>query len=116
MYLEIKKGKKDIKALDFQQHIGGMNDLKKITIQATKRCGQLSSNETLCADIWFRVLKTAEEANVEGVDYCGPVKTIHKGFLLANMGKSTKEWPGGAHFVMNITLIVPDYIPLISIR
>ena len=33
------------------------------------------------ADIWFSGVKTAEEAMAEGVDYCRPEKTSHKGFV-----------------------------------
>ena len=40
------------------------------------------SNDTYFSDSWFRGVKTAEEAMAEGVDYCGPVKTTHKGFCL----------------------------------
>ena len=29
------------------------------------------------------------------VNYCGPVKTIYKGFILAMLEKLMKDWPGG---------------------
>ena len=44
-------------------------------MKATKLCGKLSSNDTLFDFIWFSGVKTVEEENKEGVDYCGPVKT-----------------------------------------
>ena len=36
---------------------------------ATKRCGDLASNYTYFADIWFSEVKTAEEAMDLGVNY-----------------------------------------------
>ena len=52
---------------------------------ATKGCDQLTSNDTYFSDSWFSGVKTAEKAMAEGVDYCGPVKTNHKGFCLATL-------------------------------
>ena len=52
---------------------------------ATKGCGQLTSNFTYFADIWFSSVETAEEMAAAGVDYYGPVKTSHKGFCLATL-------------------------------
>ena len=57
----------------------------KRTLKDNKRCGQLSSNETLFDDIWFNRMKSAEEANAEAVDYCGPVKTSHNVFCPAKL-------------------------------
>ena len=59
----------------------------KIIMMSTKWCGQLASNDNYFADSWFSGVKTAEEAMAEGVDYCGPVKTIHKGFCLVTLEK-----------------------------
>ena len=53
-----------------------------ITVRVAKGCGQLSSNYTFFADIWFSRNKISEEANSEGVNYFGPVKTSHNGFCL----------------------------------
>ena len=50
-------------------------------MKATKGCGQLSSNDTFFGDIWFRVVKTVEEENTEGVDSFGPVKKIFVKFI-----------------------------------
>ena len=52
-----------MKASDFRQQIGGMADLMKRNTNDTKGCGQLSSNDTLFDDSWFRSMKTAEEEN-----------------------------------------------------
>ena len=71
-----------MKTSGFQQQIVGAASCMTIIMKYTKGCGQLSSNYTFFADIWFSGLKTAEEENSEGVDYCGPVKTIHKVFFL----------------------------------
>ena len=56
--------------------------MKRLMID-TKSCGQLTSNDTYVADIWFSVGKINDEAMSDGVDYCGPVKMSHKGFCLA---------------------------------
>ena len=47
---------------------------------ATKGCCQLTSNETYFADSWFIGVKTVDEAMDQGVNYCGHVKSSHKGF------------------------------------
>ena len=52
---------------------------------ANKGCGQLKSNDTYFADIWFSSVKMDEEAISAGVNYCGPVKKIHKGSCLATL-------------------------------
>ena len=54
--------------------------------------------------------------NTEGVDFCGPVNTSHKGFFLAMLEKSMKDFPKGYHIVMKITPRVPGDIPLMAIR
>ena len=46
-------------------------------------------------------MKTAEEANIERVYYCGPVKTSQKLFLLTTLENLMKYWPVGSHTVMN---------------
>ena len=50
-----------------------------------------------------------------GVDYCGPVKTSHKGCCLATLEKLTKYWPGGSYLVLKITPIFSCVIPLMAI-
>ena len=60
--------------------------MKKIAI-STKGCVQLISNDTCFADSWLCYVKNAEEMVAVGVDYCGPVKTSHKGFCLATLEK-----------------------------
>ena len=37
---------------------------------------------TFFAGIWLSGVKKVDEAIAEGVDNCGPVKTIHKGFCI----------------------------------
>ena len=63
---------------DFQRDIIDTDVCMKITMKATKGCVQLSSNEQLFADIWFKGIKTDEEENADRVDYCGPVETSNK--------------------------------------
>ena len=52
----------------------------------------------------------------EGIHYCGTAKKNHKGFFLAMLEKSMKEWPGGSNLVMKSTTRVPGDRPLMSIR
>ena len=107
LYLDIQKGKEEIKASYFQQNTGGKAACMNKLMQGTKGCGQILSNGTLLADSWFNGVKTAEKENSEGVDFCGPVETSHKGFFLAKLEKSIKEWPGGSHILMKSSLRVP---------
>ena len=51
----------------------------------------------------------------EGVDYCGPVNTGHKGFGLSTLEKLTKEWLGGSYLVMKITPENPVNRPFMDI-
>ena len=51
----------------------------------------------------------------EGVDHCGPVKTIHKELCLAALEKFMKDCLGGSYLVMNITPRVPAGRPLMTI-
>ena len=50
-----------------------------------------------------------------GIDYCGPVKTIHMGFCLAALEKFMKYLPRVSYLVMKITPMFPGYIPLLDI-
>ena len=87
----------------------------KILDLDTKRCGQLTSNDTYFADIWFSSVKITDETMASGVDDCGRVKTIHKGFCLDTLEKLMKDWPGGSYLVMKSTPRVPSEIPLLVI-
>ena len=89
--------------------------MKRLAID-TKGFGQLTSNYTYFADIWFSSVKTAEGMIAAGVDYCGPEKTSHKGFCLATLEKLMKDWPGGSYIVMKSTQIVPSERPLLVIE
>ena len=51
----------------------------------------------------------------EGVYYCGPVKTGHKGFFLATLENLMKYWPGGSYLVMKSTPRVHGDLPLMAI-
>ena len=57
---------------------------------ATKGYDQMTSKDTYFSGIWFSGVKTAKGEMAEGVDYCGPAKTSHKGFCLATFYKLTK--------------------------
>ena len=74
-----------MKTSKFQKILEGITVCMKRLYIATKGCGQLTSNNTYFSDIWFSSVNTAEEMAAAGVDYFGPVKTIHKGFYLATL-------------------------------
>ena len=57
----------------------------KRTMKDIKGCGQLPSIDTLFVFIWFNILKILEEANAKVVEYCGPLKTSHRGFFLSKL-------------------------------
>ena len=115
LHLEIQKWKKDMKTSNFQKYFGGTNlRIKRLNI-AAKGCGQLTSNDTYFADSWFSSVKTAEEAMAAKVNYCGPVKIIHKVFCLATFEKLVKDWPGGSYLVMKSNPIFPGEITLLAI-
>ena len=59
-------------------------------MKAKKWHGKFSSNETLFSNIYFIGVKTTENANAEGVDVGGTVKTSHKGFCLSMLEKLNK--------------------------
>ena len=81
----------------------------------TKGCGELTSNDTYFSYSWFSGVRTAEEEIYEGVDYCGPVKTIHKSFCIATLEKLMKYWPGGSYLVMKSNPRVTGGRPLMDI-
>ena len=62
----------------------------RIIMKAKKGCWQISPNNTFLYDIWFIGVNTVEEANAEGVYYCGSIKMSHKGFFLAMLEKLMK--------------------------
>ena len=85
LYLEIQKGEKAMKTPYFQKYIRGYVAIIKRLMMATKGCSQLTSNESYFAYRWLSGVKNNDEAVYQGVDYCGPVKMIHKGFCLATL-------------------------------
>ena len=82
---------------------------------ATKGCSQLTSNDTYFADSWFISVKKSDEIAAAGVDYCGPVKTSHKGFCLSTLEKVMKYWPRGSYLVLKSTPIFTVERPLLVI-
>ena len=99
----------------FQKYIVDTAECMKILVMAAKGCGQLSSNDTYCYNSWFSGVKITEESMAAGVDYCGPLKTSHKGSCLDTVGKLMKYWPGWSYLVMKSTPIVPGGRPLMTI-
>ena len=61
LHLEIKKGKEAMKASTFQKDTGGTAACTKRLLMATKRCGQLTSNDTYFSGSWFSGVKTVDE-------------------------------------------------------
>ena len=81
LHLEIQKWEEDMKASNFEWDVGGTAACTKIIMVAKKGCSQLTSRDAYFYHSWFSGLKTAEEEMSEGVYYCRPVKTGHKGFV-----------------------------------
>ena len=52
------------------------------TPKAKKECGQLSLYGTFFGDSCLSIVKTVEDYNVEGVDYCRSIMTSHRVFYL----------------------------------
>ena len=115
LHLEIQKEKEAMNTSKLKTFLGGTTACMKILDIDTKGCGQLISNDTYFADGWFSSVKTAEEMAAAGVNYCGPVKTSHKGFCLATLEKLMKDWPGGSYLVLKSTPRVPDERALLAI-
>ena len=115
LHLEIQKGKEAMKKSTFKSVLGGTAACMNRLAIAAKRCGQLTSNDTYFSNSWFSSVKTDEEMAAAGVDYRGPVKTIHKGFCLDTLEKLMKHWPGGSYLVMKSTPIFPGETPLLAI-
>ena len=88
--------------------------MKRLGI-ATKVSVQLISNDTYFADMCFSSVKTADEAMAAGFNYCGPVKTSHKGFFLATFEKLMKDFRGRSYIVMKSTPRFPGGRPLLAI-
>ena len=88
--------------------------MKKIK-EAKKWFKKLYSSCNLFSEIWFSVVKTVEETNIDEVDYCGNVNKSHKGFIPDTFEKTTKYRLGGYYLVMESTTAVPGYIPLMDI-
>ena len=109
------KGEGGYEDIKFQNVLGGTTACMKRLVISTKGCGQMKSKNTYFADSWFSYIKTAEEMAASGVDYCGPVKTSHKGFCLATLEKLMKYWPGGSYLVLKSTPIFPRERPILDI-
>ena len=60
-------------------------------------------------------MRSSEEKITEVVDYCGPVKTSHKGFYLSIFEKFMKRGQGGSYIVMKSPTRVPNDISIINI-
>ena len=86
--------------------------MKRLAI-ANKGCVQLTPNDTYFYGIWFISVETDEDVAAAGVEYLGPVKTIHKRFCLTTLEKLMKYWPGGSYLVMkSITIFTSEGPPL----
>ena len=115
LHPDIQKGKEAMKKLKFQSVLGGTAAFIKRLAISTKGCGQMTSSNAYFAGSWFSYVKTSDEMAASGVDYCGPVKTSHKGFCLSKLEKLMKDWPGGSYLVLKSNPIFPGEIPLLAI-
>ena len=104
-----------MKKSKFQNILGSTTECMKRLAISAKGCGQLTSNDAYFAYIWFSSVKTTEEMAAAGVDYCGPVKTIHKGFCLDTLEKLMKYCPGGSYLVLKSTPRFPGERTLLAI-
>ena len=84
LHLDIQKGKEAMKTPKFQKYIRGTTTCMKRLSIATKRRGQLTSNDTKFSDSWFSYVKTTEDMAAAGVNCCRTVKTSHKVFFLSS--------------------------------
>ena len=91
LHLYTQKGEEAIKKLNFQEYLRGTALCIRRLVISTEGCIKLTSNDTYFVDSWFSSLKTYEEIEAAGVDYCGPVKTSHKDFCLAKLEKLMKD-------------------------
>ena len=94
LHLDIQRSKEAIKTSTFQHFLIGTTACMKRLAIDTKGCGQLTSNSAHFSDSWFCSVKPAEDIAAAGFDYCGLLKTSHKAFCLATLGKLMKYWPG----------------------
>ena len=69
LHIDIQKGKEAMKISIFKKKVRGTAECINRQTMATKGFGQLKSNDTYFADIWFIEMKTAEEVMDERVDY-----------------------------------------------
>ena len=115
LHIEIQKGKEAMMELRFQQEFVGTSACTKRLMMDTKVYRQMISRDTYFSDSWFSGVKTAEESMTERVDYCGPVKTRHKGLCLPTLEKLMKYFPGESYLVLKINPRVSGDIPLTDI-
>ena len=84
LQLDIQKVKEAMNASKFQQEIGNTTACMNRIIMTINGCIQLASNGIYFDNSLFSGVKMAKEVMAEVVDYCGTVKTIHKGFVCLN--------------------------------
>ena len=90
LHLEIQEGG-GMKTSKFQKYMRGTTAYMKRLVITNKGCVQLTSNDTYFSDSWFSSIKTSEEVMAVGVDYCGTVKTSHKGFFSRYFRKADEK-------------------------
>ena len=84
-------------------------------IKVTKIFRQVSLNGTFLVDSCFGGVKTVEEENSEGVDYCVPFETSHKVFFLYALEILIKYFLVRSYLIVNIMPGVTVYRPLMDI-
>ena len=81
LHLEIQKGKEDMKTSNFQKYIRGTTACMKRLATATKRCGQLISNDTYFADSWFISEKLLRRRWLQESIIAGQRRQATRGFV-----------------------------------
>ena len=91
LYIDIQKGKEVMKTSNFQKDIGGTAScIKRLMMNKNGVANWCKLMPTFMIYGTYRVVKTSEEEMAEGIYYCNPVKTSHKGSCLATLEKLMK--------------------------
>ena len=112
LHLEIQKGKDPMRQQKYSQEHGGTCGCTLRMMESVKKCRQDDKNrdgtETPAdiglGDSWFASVNTAEQcALLLKSNFCGIVKTAHSRYPKAWLEGKMKQWPAGAHLVLEGT-------------
>ena len=74
-----------MKTSNFQKYFRGTAACTNRLTMDKKGFGQLKSIETYFSDTCFSGVEMDQDVMADGVDYCDPEETSHKGFCLATL-------------------------------